>query len=78
MNGDLPAYNEHYSVSDWETWNDPWELIQGKPYAMSPAPGMLHQAISSEIIQHLGPQLKACGKCRILTRNLRLDFVARV
>jgi Uma2 family endonuclease len=66
MGDALLPYDERYSVSDWETWNDPRELIEGKPYAMSPAPGLLLQAISSEIIQHLGPQLKACETCRIL------------
>lgn len=31
---DLP----HYTYDDYVTWEGRWELIQGIPYAMTPAP----------------------------------------
>lgn len=60
----LPNYSERYSVADWENWNDPWELIHGFPYCMSPAPGFKHQMLNTELILQIGPQLKTCGKCK--------------
>ena len=60
----LPVYFEQYSVEDWESWNDPWELIQGFPYCMSPAPSFSHQSINTQILVELATQLKFCGKCK--------------
>jgi len=30
------AYQEYYTVDDYELWKGDWELIEGMPYAMSP------------------------------------------
>ena len=37
--------DERFSYGDYLTWNDDqrWELIDGVPYGMSPAPGVAHQ-----------------------------------
>lgn len=43
----------NYSVVDYEAWQGSWELIQGIPYAMSPAPSIAHQEISSKIHANL-------------------------
>jgi Uma2 family endonuclease len=59
---DLP----HYTYDDYAQWEGRWELIQGIPYAMVPAPNIKHQWISSKIVRQLGESLEDCGKCEIL------------
>lgn len=62
----LPQQNESYTYSDYCTWDDGerWELIDGVPYAMSPAPSSTHQAISGELFGQLRDYLK--GKpCKV-------------
>ena len=66
MGDALRTYEERYCVSDWELWKDPWELIRGKPYCMSPAPAFRHQLLASNLLIELGTQLKKCPKCRVL------------
>lgn len=58
--------NRHYTYADYCTWDDSeqWELIDGIPYAMSPAPSPRHQSISFELGRQLGNFLK--GKpCKV-------------
>ena len=47
------AFNENviYTYKDYASWNDDerWELIQGIPYCMSPAPSRMHQEISRNL-----------------------------
>lgn len=64
MGDALRKYEERYRVSDWENWNDPWELIHGMPYCMSPAPAFQHQYLNSILLAELVLQLKPCKKCR--------------
>lgn len=66
MGDALEQYNERYGVSDWELWNDPWELIHGMPYCMSPAPAFRHQSLNSILLAELVYQLKTCKKCRAI------------
>jgi hypothetical protein len=42
----IRTYSDHYTVTDWEKWNDQWELIDGMPYCMSPAPSIRHQQLN--------------------------------
>lgn len=42
---DLP----HYTYDDYAQWEGRWEIIEGVPYAMSPAPTIKHQ--QRDIIQ---------------------------
>ena len=46
-----PQQDERYTYADYCTWGDDerWELIDGAPYAMSPAPTWTHQAVSSNL-----------------------------
>lgn len=39
----------HYSYQDYCQWEGKWELIEGIPYAMSPAPSHEHQHVSSTL-----------------------------
>jgi len=66
MNGAF-QYTEHYTVAEWELWLDRWELINGMPYCMSPAPNTRHQRISVVIIRELENALarKKCKKCKL-------------
>jgi hypothetical protein len=49
--------NARYSYADYLTWNDGkrWELIDGRAFCLSPAPGRQHQHIS----KLLGRQIDA-------------------
>lgn len=58
--------DEHYTYADYAGWNDNkrWELIDGVPYAMSPAPSWVHQSISSNLHLQFASFLK--GKpCKV-------------
>ena len=48
-----PNIREKYTYADYLTWPDDerWELIDGHPYAMSPAPARKHQAILGELFR---------------------------
>ncbi|MDP2875843.1 MAG: Uma2 family endonuclease, partial [Holophaga sp.] len=35
-----------YTIEDWKTWEGRWELINGVPYDMTPAPSVEHQRVS--------------------------------
>jgi Uma2 family endonuclease len=55
----------HYTYADYEKWEGKWELIDGVPYAMSPAPAPKHQTIAGNLHAEFRQQLKKCGKCKI-------------
>lgn len=55
-----------YTYSDYLTWldNERYELIDGVPYAMSPAPSRIHQEVIGELHLQIGNYLR--GKdCRV-------------
>lgn len=53
-----------YRYADYLTWpdNERWEIIDGKAYNMSPAPGIRHQNIAGRLFSRLEQKLrdKAC------------------
>lgn len=53
----------HYTYDDYIHWEGKWELIEGIPYAMSPAPMVKHQEISSNIAWELKNIFKNCNRC---------------
>lgn len=57
----------HYTYEDYCQWEGRWELIEGIPYAMSPAPAPRHQWISSNIKGELRNAIKksGCGNCKV-------------
>jgi Uma2 family endonuclease len=58
----------HYTYDDYCKWEGRWEIIDGIPYAMSPAPSLRHQWISGNIITEFNRALKSsdCGNhCRV-------------
>jgi Uma2 family endonuclease len=61
-------YDEHYTLEDYRRWEGDWELIEGRPYAMSPAPGITHQKISLAIASQLLERLSThgCDRCVVV------------
>ena len=66
----LPAlqdcYLPRYNYEDYCLWEGSWELMFGLPYAMTPAPLIIHQEISHRIDVQLGNLLQQCQRCRAL------------
>jgi len=61
-----PGNDEKFSYADYLSWphEERWELIEGIPYDMSPAPSPLHQEVLVEMSRQLGNYL--VGKpCRV-------------
>jgi len=52
----------HYTYEDYCRWEGRWELIDGIPYAMSPAPRPEHQAVAGNLHAEFRAALKA-SKC---------------
>jgi Uma2 family endonuclease len=64
----LVNVNSRYTYKDYRKWDDGerWELIEGLPYMLSPAPSPIHQGISREIAGQLYNFLKG-GPCKLFT-----------
>lgn len=58
------AAKDTYTYSDYSQWPDEerWELIDGVPYNMSPAPSRIHQKITGELFRLIANYLtgKVC------------------
>ncbi|MBC7889969.1 MAG: Uma2 family endonuclease [Ferruginibacter sp.] len=57
----------HYTYEEYCLWEGRWELIEGIPYAMSPAPLPRHQWVSSNIKYELKTAIKKskCKNCKV-------------
>lgn len=57
----------HYSYEDYVQWEGKWELIEGFPIAMSPAPSPKHQWVSNNLGSELRIAVRksGCNKCRV-------------
>jgi len=42
-------YRPHYTYDEYCQWEGKWELIEGMPFAMSPAPIPAHQVIGGNL-----------------------------
>ncbi len=62
----IPKYIPHYTYEDYKNWEGRWELIEGIPFAMSPAPTVKHQLLSNKIAWQLEEKLKDCKECKAL------------
>ena len=45
-----------YTYEDYKRWEGEWELIEGAPVSMAPAPMRIHQQLSRDIFLALGDQ----------------------
>lgn len=75
----IPERNEYvkYTYKDYMNWSEGerWEIIDGVPYSMSPAPSRKHQKISGELFASMHNYLR--GKsCEIYTApfDVRLNI----
>jgi len=55
-----------YTYDDYILWEGRWELYEGFPIAMAPAPMINHQAIAYAIAMQLGSQIEECERCLVL------------
>ncbi len=55
----------HYTYSDYLHWEGKWEVIDGIPYAMSPAPAPKHQQIAVNLSTEFANPLKNCQQCKV-------------
>lgn len=62
----LSAEPPHYTYDNYAQWEGEWELIEGIPYAMAPAPNITHQEINAQIAHELLNQIDHCPHCRVL------------
>jgi len=61
-----PEDRPHYTYDDYKLWDGKWEIIAGMPYAMSPAPSILHQNVSNNIAWQLKEIFQDCSQCQSL------------
>jgi Uma2 family endonuclease len=54
----------NYTYDDYKQWEGRWELINGIPFAMSPAPSFNHQKVNGRIHIQLEKLLESCKKCQ--------------
>lgn len=57
----------HYTYDEYCLWEGRWELIDGIPYAMSPAPTPAHQLIGANTIYEFNKAIKnsGCKNCKV-------------
>jgi len=55
----------HYTYADYVQWEGKWEVIDGIPYAMSPAPVPKHQVVAANLISEFRQELKRCNRCKV-------------
>ena len=60
------AYLPNYTYEDYKYWEGDWELINGFPYAMAPAPVRRHQNLNVKIASQLEEVLEECLECEVL------------
>ena len=58
-------YRPYYTYEDYCQWEGRWELIEGMPYAMSPAPVPAHQSVSVLLSFEFVKALKSCKNCKL-------------
>lgn len=57
----------HYTYDDYANWEGDWELIEGIPVSMAPAPVKIHQRIAGEIFMALNQSMQdECVLCEAL------------
>lgn len=55
----------YYTYDDYVHWEGKWEIIDGIPHAMSPAPTPRHQMISANLVAEFRFALKKCESCKV-------------
>ena len=57
----------HYTYEEYCLWEGRWELIDGIPYAMSPAPNPKHQNVGGNLITEFNNAIRKqkCRHCKV-------------
>ncbi|MBD3793451.1 MAG: Uma2 family endonuclease [Campylobacterales bacterium] len=56
-----------YTYRDYCNWEGDWELIEGIPVAMAPAPMKIHQQLASEFFFQIKQEMNnTCTECEVL------------
>lgn len=55
----------YYTYEDYLQWEGKWEIIDGIPYAMSPALTPKHQIIGANLLAEFRFALKKCSHCHV-------------
>jgi Uma2 family endonuclease len=55
----------YYTYADYVQWEGRWEVIDGIPYAMSPAPTPKHQILGANLLSEFRFALKNCRYCYV-------------
>ncbi len=58
---------EKYTYDDYKNWEGDWELIEGYPLAMAPAPMIRHQKLSVFITRAFLNSIEMCEECDVLS-----------
>jgi Uma2 family endonuclease len=59
-------YRPRFTYEDYLLWEGKWELIEGMPYAMSPAPAPNHQKINGRLWAAFNDILQTnCNTCEV-------------
>jgi Uma2 family endonuclease len=61
--GALKIEDVAYTYDDYKMWEGDWELLDGVPIAMAPAPMINHQAIANMMAFELTKTVENCEKC---------------
>ena len=59
-------YLPHHTYDEYKEWEGDWELIDGVPYAMSPAPVNKHQLLNTKIARVVDEALDPCSRCNAI------------
>jgi len=57
------AYQEYYTLDDYQHWEGNWELIAGMPYAMTPSPTVTHQTVAFNVAAMIKDKFSQDKKC---------------
>ena len=61
----VKKYRPYYTYEDYYQWEGHWELIEGIPYAMSPAPIPQHQRVSLLLSMRFENSFSKCKYCKV-------------
>jgi len=72
----LAVTNNKYTYKDYVTWpdNERWEIINGEPYNMTPAPVVKHQKISIRLLEKLILNKGKIEGCELFTAPTDVVF----
>ncbi|MBL0708461.1 MAG: Uma2 family endonuclease [Sulfurimonas sp.] len=65
--GVLKIKELNYTYDDYKIWEGDWELIDGLPISMAPAPMIKHQSLEFRFAKLFDDQIEDCERCEVLS-----------